>query len=177
MDKIIISPAKYIQGNGSLDNIATYAASLGTEPLIIADEFVTGLVGDRVSQSFARENIIADFDVFCGECSQNEISRIRKKFNQRKYNVVIGIGGGKTLDTAKAVAYYQKIPVVVVPTIASTDAPTSSLAVIYTPDGQFSEYLFFPEKPGYGDYGYWRHFSRASASAGGRYGRCIVNLV
>ena len=88
MDKIIISPAKYIQGNGSLDNIATYAASLGTEPLIIADEFVTGLVGDRVSQSFARENIIADFDVFCGECSQNEISRIRKKFNQRKYNVV-----------------------------------------------------------------------------------------
>ena len=28
MDKIIISPAKYIQGNGSLDNIATYAASL-----------------------------------------------------------------------------------------------------------------------------------------------------
>lgn len=70
MDKIIISPAKYIQGNGSLDNIATYAASLGTEPLIIADEFVTGLVGDRVSQSFARENIIADFDVFCGECSQ-----------------------------------------------------------------------------------------------------------
>ena len=64
MDKIIISPAKYIQGNGSLDNIATYAASLGAEPLIIADEFVTGLVGDRVSQSFARENIIADFDVF-----------------------------------------------------------------------------------------------------------------
>lgn len=46
MDKIIISPAKYIQGNGSLDNIATYAAILGTEPLIIADEFVTGLVGD-----------------------------------------------------------------------------------------------------------------------------------
>lgn len=147
MDKIIISPAKYIQGNGSLDNIATYAAILGTEPLIIADEFVTGLVGDRVSQSFAKENITADFDIFCGECSQNEISRIREKFNQRKYNVVIGIGGGKTLDTAKAVAYYQKIPVVVVPTIASTDAPTSSLAVIYTPDGQFSEYLFFPKNP------------------------------
>lgn len=60
MDKIIISPAKYIQGNGSLDNIAMYAASLGTAPLIIADDFVTGLVGDRVNNSFAKENIAAD---------------------------------------------------------------------------------------------------------------------
>jgi glycerol dehydrogenase len=32
---------------------------------------------------------------------------------------VVGIGGGKTLDTAKAIGYYQKLPVVVILTIAS----------------------------------------------------------
>ncbi|STB57782.1 glycerol dehydrogenase [Citrobacter freundii] len=147
MDKIIISPGKYIQGNGALDNIAGYAVSLGSQPLIIADEFVTNLVGQRVNNSFQKENVTADFELFAGECSQHEIARIRQRFSAGKYNLVIGIGGGKTLDTAKAVAYYQKVPVVIVPTIASTDAPTSSLAVIYTPEGQFSEYLFFPKNP------------------------------
>lgn len=60
---------------------------------------------------------------------------------------MVGIGGGKTLDTAKAIGYYQKLPVVVIPTIASTDAPTSALSVIYTEAGEFEEYLIYPKNP------------------------------
>eukprot|EP00955_Chlamydomonas_euryale_P050885 354691-Chlamydomonas_euryale.AAC.15 len=36
---------------------------------------------------------------------------------------------------------------VVVPSVASTDAPCTGLSVMYTPDGAFDEYVFFPKSP------------------------------
>lgn len=41
----------------------------------------------------------------------------------------------------------QKKPVIIVPTIASTDAPCSALSVIYTDEGVFEKYLFLPSSP------------------------------
>ncbi len=125
MDKIIISPSKYVQGEQVLSSIAHYVKSLGEKPLAIADAFVTDLVGAEVKQSFADEEISLATNIFNGECSRAEIERITDICATQQHDVIVGIGGGKTLDTAKSVAFYTKIPVVVVPTIASTDAPTS----------------------------------------------------
>lgn len=157
MDRILISPSKYVQGPGVLSSIATYVKPLGNRALILADAFVTSLVKDTVTASFKQLNADNDkqpsefvFELFNGECSRPEIERLVALCNstqQPPFDLIIGIGGGKTLDTAKSVAFYQHLPVVVVPTIASTDAPTSALAVLYTPQGQFSEYLFFPTNP------------------------------
>ena len=52
---------------------------------------------------------------------------------------VVGVGGGKILDTSKAVAYENNIPVAIVPTLASTDAPCSALAVVYSDEGVFED--------------------------------------
>lgn len=35
----------------------------------------------------------------------------------------------------------------VVPTLASTDAPCSALSVMYHPDGTFNEVVFYPDNP------------------------------
>ena len=64
--------------------------------------------------------------------SLKEIERVKKESESVKADVVVGIGGGKTLDTAKAVANKIGVPVIIVPTAASTDSPTSAMAVIYT---------------------------------------------
>lgn len=147
MDQILIAPGKYVQGEHTINRLGDYVKPLGQNAAVIADAFVTGLVGDAVTQSCAEAGINQRMELFGGECSRPEIERLMKIFAAQGSDVIVGIGGGKTLDTAKAIGFYHKIPTVIVPTIASTDAPTSALTVIYTPEGEFSEYLLFPSNP------------------------------
>lgn len=130
-----------------MDNLGAYVKPLGSSVIVLADNFVTQLVEKRVSVSFSEQNIEGYFALFGGECSQPEIERLTAVAKDQRVEAVVGIGGGKTLDTAKAVGAELSIPVVIVPTIASTDAPTSALSVIYTPEGEFSEYRFYTKNP------------------------------
>ena len=84
---------------------------------------------------------------FGGESSEEEIERLASVAKEQGCDVVVGMGGGKAIDTAKAVGYAVQARVAIVPTIASTDAPTSAVAVIYTAAGAFLRYLFLPRNP------------------------------
>ncbi len=147
MDKIIISPAKYIQGPGVISRTAQYTANFGHKVFAIADTFVLGMVRDALESSYYAQDAQLTLATFNGECSRPEIARLQALAEQADADLIVGIGGGKTLDTAKAMAFFMKKPVVVVPTIASTDAPTSALAVIYTEQHEFSDYLMIPSNP------------------------------
>jgi glycerol dehydrogenase len=61
--------------------------------------------------------------------------------------VVVGLGGGKAIDLAKAVALEIDSKLVTAPTIASNDAPTSAATVYYTEDGQFDGWGIWPRNP------------------------------
>ena len=87
------------------------------------------------------------FEDFNGECSKGEVDRLVALARDNGCDIIVGVGGGKILDTAKAVAYYLESPVIICPTIASTDAPCSALSVLYTDDGQFDKYLFLKANP------------------------------
>ena len=145
--KIIISPGKYIQGKGELGQIEKYTKAFGKKPFIIADAFGRKLTGEIVDISYRAGNTEYVSELFNGECSKPEISRLKAIAEENGCDMVVGIGGGKTLDTAKAIAYYMGSPVMIVPTIASTDAPCSALAVLYTEEGVFDQYLLLPTNP------------------------------
>ena len=84
---------------------------------------------------------------FNGEASPGEVNRVAKEATDAGADAIVAVGGGKTMDTAKSVAHPAGLPLVIVPTIASTDAPTSAVAVIYDDDGSFLEYRFFGRNP------------------------------
>jgi len=74
---------------------------------------------------------------FAGECCEAELSRLARIIDDRKVGVLVGMGGGKVIDTAKIAADRAGIPVIIVPTTASTDAPCSGCAVLYSDEGEF----------------------------------------
>ncbi|MGN6170017.1 MAG: glycerol dehydrogenase [Solirubrobacteraceae bacterium] len=143
----LIAPRKYIRGRGLLSSIGKYVQELGRDALVIADESVWGLVREQVEQSFAKAGVRLIEQTFGGECSKREIERLRGFAQREGASVIVGVGGGKAMDTAKAVGYEAALTWASVPTIVSTDTPTSALSVIYTDDGVFEEYMLLPRNP------------------------------
>ncbi|AWH88233.1 glycerol dehydrogenase [Limnobaculum parvum] len=148
MSKFVFSsPRKYVQGMGVMKELGDYVAELGQNAFLVADDIVWGLIGDDVKSSLGSAKITFHYERFNGESSGNEIRRLADLARKAGTELVVGLGGGKTLDTVKAVADELKQPVVIVPTVASTDAPCSALSVIYTDDGVFDSYRFYTKNP------------------------------
>jgi len=139
-----IFPGRYVQGAGAMQSLAQEIARLAPKALAIIDRSVETLVADHLKDTDAVSFVI---ERFSGECCDVEIDRLVAVARAQACGVVVGIGGGKSADTAKASAHALGVPVVIVPTLASTDAPCSALAVIYTSHGAFARYLVLPHNP------------------------------
>jgi len=141
------SPGRYIQGRGEIDNLGAYLAGLGDKALILIDPFLYDDLKKRIAQKGAAGGSEPVFYKFDGEISWNEVNRVTAVAEKERCNVVAGVGGGKTIDTAKVVASKMQCPLVVVPTAASTDAPCSALSVIYTEEGVYQEVVIHKRNP------------------------------
>lgn len=133
-------PGKYIQGENALSSLPDIVRLLGSHGIIIAsatsvNNILPHLFNDLEGNLFSVEQ-------FGGECSQKEIQRLSGIIQIKKPDIIIGMGGGKTIDAAKIIADRADLPVIIVPTIASTDAPCSGCAIIYTDDGVFESIYY-----------------------------------
>jgi glycerol dehydrogenase len=147
METIFVAPGKYAQGCGLLNQAGDYVKEYGKKCLIIADELVLNLVKEPLIQSLEKSGIKTYVKVFSGECCKPEIARLSNMAKDFGTDVVMAVGGGKALDTGKAVAFNRGAISVMVPTIAATDAPTSSVSALYSEDHIYEGALKFPQNP------------------------------
>lgn len=145
--RTVTSPKRFVIASDLLANLAEYIKHLGQNALIVCDEFILERVQNETLPKFASADLKGTAVKFNYECTQAEIDRLSGLSQDQQCDMIVGIGGGKTLDSAKATAYQLNLPVVIFPTIAATDAPCTALAVIYKESGEFDHYLFLPQNP------------------------------
>lgn len=145
--RTVTSPKKFIIGTELLKQLPEHVKDFGDNAFVICDDFILDRVNKEAIPELFKAGLKGCSVKFNVECTEKEINRLGNIAFKNESNVVVGVGGGKTLDSAKAVAHLYGIPVLLYPTIASTDAPCTALAVIYNEKGEFERYLFLSQNP------------------------------
>lgn len=145
MRKAFISPTKYVQGENELLNLGYFVKSFGEKALLIANQDDVNRVREKLEKTAAKFGVEFIETNFHGEASRVEASRLQELAKKESCDCIIGLGGGKAIDTAKVVAEGKNL--IIVPTIVATDAPTSHSAVLYTEAGEFDDYAYFMQSP------------------------------
>lgn len=134
--------ADYTIGADAYDNIEAVCAPLGRRVLIVGG-------GTALEKSIAKLKsamtsfTIVDTVVYGKECYRKRVEELRVQFENENVDFVMGVGGGKALDTSKCLADSLGVPVVTVPTIASTCAASSALAVVYNENHVYEGFWHF----------------------------------
>jgi glycerol dehydrogenase len=148
MHSVFIAPRKYVQGRNALAEAGKYFKILGNKPLVLWDATVKSIVGTTLLESLTGEGLEAVDVDFQGDCTRKEVDRVAGIINETRADIAVGVGGGKTLDAAKAAAIATGVRIVTCPTIASNDSPTSAASVWYDEEGSctgFDCWAFNPD--------------------------------
>jgi glycerol dehydrogenase len=125
--RIFGSPHRYVQGPDVLDRLGALLQPYGPRPLLILDAFLQETLGARLARAVPDAVLLP----FGGEVTYPSTVALARQINGNVVSVVVGLGGGKTLDAAKTLAVRLNRPMVTVPTIASNDSPTSAAIAMY----------------------------------------------
>lgn len=136
--KVTVGPAQYIRRTGLLNEAGSYIQNFGKTAALIGGHTSLAIVEKSIRQSLAEIEITLGISLwYGGESSQTNIDRLVEALASKNIDVVIVAGGGKAIDTVKAVAYRLNIPLVAIPTIAATCAAATPISILYSDEGEF----------------------------------------
>ncbi|MBI4776185.1 MAG: glycerol dehydrogenase [Deltaproteobacteria bacterium] len=147
MVRIMIAPNRYVQGPGVTADVATYVSQLGSRFFFIGGPTALSIVTDRITENFRKNSLDCRFELFSGECTRSSAAELSEKARSFGAEAIIGVGGGRAIDTAKAVSHALDSRLVIIPTVASNDAPCSALSVQYTDHHTLDRFLILRRNP------------------------------
>ena len=131
-----IAPARVLRGENCLKNSVTEIAKLGVRPLVVAGKnFKT--IAPRLQPLFDADGLTPQFASYSPDCAESSLSKLKDLVKEHQADLIIGVGGGKALDTAKLVAHRCNLPTVTIPTSGATCAGWTALSNVYSEAGAF----------------------------------------
>ena len=132
-----IFPGMYIQGDGALAELPDTINRFGGKGLVVASPSAMDGPLAALKDALPQGTTLVRFN---RQCCDTELQRLASILAKHGPSVIAGMGGGRAIDSAKILADRAGLPVITVPTIASTEAPCSACAVINTEQGVMREF-------------------------------------
>lgn len=132
-------PLGYVQQAGILSELGTYAAALGARVLTVVSPNNRRRMGKQIEDSLQKGGCQCVFTELGGEVTESEVVRIADLCVAENCDVILGAGGGRVLDAARAASDIADKKLVIFPTSAANDAPCSAVAVLHDEDGKVVE--------------------------------------
>ena len=141
--RVVPGPANYFSHSGSLERLSDFfnADQLSRAVWVYGERALAG----------AEPFLPAAFHLpeakkirFTGHCSERDVAGLVQASGDDRA-VVIGVGGGALLDSAKVLARRLGVPLVAIPTIAATCAAWTPLSVWYSDAGQALNFEMFDD--------------------------------
>ena len=140
-----IAPTQVLRG--SLAASGNAIAAFGKRPLVIGGKETLAVVKSPLEKVFQSQELTAKEECYTPDCSENSLAHLQTAVQQHQADFIIGVGGGKALDTAKLVAHRCQLPIVTIPTSGATCAAWTGLSNVYSDAGAFQYDVPLPHCP------------------------------
>ena len=132
-----VAPAQVLRGNQALEQSGDAIARLGKRPLVVGGDRTLASLISKLKPVLEQQQLSYSSASYSPDCSEASLSALKEAAASHQADLIIGIGGGKALDTAKLLAYQCQLPIVTIPTSGATCAAWTALSNIYSDEGAF----------------------------------------
>lgn len=144
----MVTPSLYLQGKGAIFHLGQKARPFGDKAFVAGGRTALSVAGERIRRSLDSNGIeVVGWKDNIRDCTHGTINRLVDECKHCKGHFVVGVGGGKAIDTAKAVAWKLKVPAMSIGTQCATNADASAESVVYTEDHRYLEAILLPRSP------------------------------
>lgn len=137
LTSLFVSPTQVLKGEAILPQAGNAIARLGERPLVVGGQQTLKVISPHLDPIFKKFKLQSAEAAYTPDCSESSLEALETALKQHQGDFIIGVGGGKALDTAKLLAHQHQLPIITIPTSAATCAAWTALSNIYSDEGAF----------------------------------------